>query len=60
MDKAKEYRANAAAAMKLAARSDDDDVKAAILSVAQGWLELADPWPKDVMRPEDQPNRRTH
>jgi hypothetical protein len=42
MDKAKEYRANAAAAMKLAARSDDDDVKAAILSVAQGWLELAE------------------
>ena len=66
MDKAKEYRANAAAAIKLAARSDDDEVKAAILSVAQGWLELAeraekrDPWPKDVMRPEDQPNRRTH
>jgi hypothetical protein len=66
MDKAKEYRANAAGAMKLAARSDDDDFKATILRVAQGWLELAeraekrDPWPKDVMRPEDQPNRRAH
>ena len=52
MDKAKEYRANAAGAMKLAAHSDDDDFKAAILSVAQGWLELAeraekrDPWPR--------------
>jgi hypothetical protein len=66
MDKAKEYRAQAAAALKLADRSDDDDFKATILRVAQGWLKLAEraekrnPLPKEVMRREDQPNRRTH
>ena len=53
MDKAKEYRTNAAAAVKLAERSDDDDFKATILRIAQGWLELAERAEKRAPRPKE-------
>jgi hypothetical protein len=42
MDDAKEYRAYAEAVLRLAAKSDDDQYKAAMLKIAQQWLELAE------------------
>jgi hypothetical protein len=42
MDDAKQYRAYAEAALRMAAKSDDHEYKATMLKVAQGWLELAE------------------
>ena len=63
MSKHGEYRANAETALQMAARSDDDEFKAIMLKVAQGWLELAERAEKGKERlpPDDQrPNRQTH
>jgi hypothetical protein len=66
MDKASEYRAHAAAAETLAARSEDDEFKVVILKLAQSWLELAerverrDRRPKKVMRLEAAASRPAH
>jgi hypothetical protein len=54
--KASEYRANAEAAVKLAAKSDDDDYKAIMLEIAQGWLDLAERAAKSEQQPKE---RRT-
>jgi hypothetical protein len=42
MNRAGEYRSYAAAAVRLARKSDDDVHKARMLKIAQGWLELAE------------------
>ena len=42
MNKESEYRANAQAALEMAARSHDDEFKAVMLKVARGWLQLAE------------------
>jgi hypothetical protein len=68
MNKESEYRANAQAALEMAARSHDDEFKAILLKVAQGWLELAEraenpkrSEPHDEIRPGDQkPDRPKH
>jgi hypothetical protein len=41
MDKASKYRENAGIAVDLAIASANDDDKALLLQVAQGWLDLA-------------------
>ena len=41
MEDAREYRGNAEAAVRLAAKSQDEQYKATMLKIAQGWLELA-------------------
>jgi hypothetical protein len=41
MQRSDEYRARAARAVKLAAASEDSRNKAALLSIANGWIKLA-------------------
>jgi len=56
---ANEYRTNTEAAVKLAAKSDDDEYKAIMLQIAQGWLSLAERAEKsDTQRKELRTPRR--
>jgi hypothetical protein len=47
MHKAIQYRAYAAAAMKLAASARDEQDRSLMLEIAQGWLDLAERQARD-------------
>ena len=60
MERTLEYRANAAAAVSLATRSDDAEFKTIMRKIAQGWLELADRAEKGVRAATALPARGRH